>query len=323
MRATIIRGRCHSWQRRHALGRFARGHASCCLHPAVVPFAQRGARSSDATVDVAPEFAPASGTERTCPACLAVHDAAVLRAALLVCPACGHHLRLTARERLALLVDAGSFVEWDAGVGSTDPLGFVDEIPYPARLGLARAKTGERDAVVSGAARLHGRPLAIATFDFGFMGGSMGSAAGERLCRLFGRARGRRLPVVVVTASGGARMQEGTLALVQMAKATVAIERFRRERLPYVAVLADPTTGGVSASVAMLGDVILAEPGAQIGFAGPRVIEQTIRAPLPAGFQRAERLLERGLVDDVVPRAALRDRLAALLAALGGGEPGR
>jgi acetyl-CoA carboxylase carboxyl transferase subunit beta len=249
----------------------------------------------------------------TCPGCLGAHDAADLVARLRVCPACGHHLRLPARERLALLADPDSFDEWDGSVRSVDPLGFVDVERYAVRLDQAERATGERAAVVTGRATLRGRPVALGAFEFGFMGGSMGSAVGEKLTRLFARATSDGLPAIVATASGGARMQEGILALMQMAKVTVAIERLRRARLPYVTVLTDPTTGGVAASVATLGDLVIAEPGAQIGFAGPRVIEQTIRARLPEGFQRAERLLAHGLLDAVVPRAGLRDWLGAAL----------
>jgi acetyl-CoA carboxylase carboxyl transferase subunit beta len=254
-----------------------------------------------------------AGDPVACPGCLAVHDQAELAARLRVCPTCGHHLRLTARQRLALLADPGSFEEWDAGVRSGDPLGFVDLLPYPVRLDEAERSTGEREAVVTGRATLRGHPVALGAFEFGFMGGSMGCAVGEKLARLFGRAAREGLPAIVATASGGARMQEGILALMQMAKVTVGVERLRRARLPYVALLTDPTTGGVAASVATLGDLVIAEPRAQIGFAGPRVIEQTIRARVPEGFQRAERLLEHGMLDAVVPRAALREWLAAAL----------
>jgi acetyl-CoA carboxylase carboxyl transferase subunit beta len=263
-------------------------------------------------------MATASATSQpvTCPGCLAPHERAALERTLWVCPSCHHHLRLTARARLRALVDAQSFVEWDARLSSADPLGFVDRMPYPARARAAQAQTGERDAIVTGRAALLGIPLAIGAFEFGFMGGSMGSVVGEKLFRLFRRAGRAGIPVVVVAASGGARMQEGTLALVQMAKVVVALDRFRRRRLPYVSVLADPITGGVAASVAMLGDVIVAEPGALVGFAGPRVIEQTLRAPLPAGSQRAERLLEHGLIDAVIPRKAMRRYVGDLLQAL-------
>jgi acetyl-CoA carboxylase carboxyl transferase subunit beta len=242
-----------------------------------------------------------------------VHPDALFERTLGVCPSCGHHLRLSARKRIHWLLDRASFAEWDARLVSCDPLGFVDATPYPERLRRAQQATGEREAVITGTGRLAGLPVAVAAFEFGFMGGSMGCAVGEKIVRLFRRARARRIPAVTVAASGGARMQEGPLALLQMAKVVVAIDAFRRARLPFVSVLTDPTTGGVAASLAMLGDVVVAEPGALVAFAGPRVIEQTIRAPLPPGFQRAERLLERGLVDAVVPRADLRAWVATVL----------
>jgi acetyl-CoA carboxylase carboxyl transferase beta subunit/acetyl-CoA carboxylase carboxyl transferase alpha subunit len=259
---------------------------------------------------------------RVCSACLVHADAAHLAAHALVCSACGHHLRADARSRLAWTVDPGTFVEWDHGLVADDPLGFVDTVRYPDRLAAARARTGTLDAILTGRAAILGVPVALGLFEFGFMGGSMGSVVGERIFRLFARAARMRLSVLVVTASGGARMQEGALSLMQMAKVTLAIERFRRTRLPFVTLLADPTTGGVAASVAMLGDVVLAEPRAQIGFAGPRVIEHTIGMALPADFQSAERLLERGLLDAIVPRATQRTVLHGLLRAVtGGGRP--
>jgi acetyl-CoA carboxylase carboxyl transferase beta subunit len=272
----------------------------------------------DATWAVDPEHRPSAHDSEllTCGACLNVSGATHIVAALKVCPECGYHLRLTARERLSCLVDASSFEEWDGDLTSVDSLRFVDELPYATRFQQAQSKSGEVDAIVTGRAAVSGQSAAIGVFEFGFMGGSMGSVVGERVSRLFFRARARRLPVLIVTASGGARMQEGTLSLMQMAKVSVAICAFKRSRLPYLTLLADPTTGGVAASLAMQGDVILAEPGAQIGFAGPRVIEQTIREQLPAGFQRAERLLERGLIDAVVPRAHQRPRIHDLLLAL-------
>ncbi len=267
------------------------------------------------------ETAPArlpSNEVLTCPGCLGVHGRGRVTTSLMVCPTCGYHLRLAARERLGLLFD-DPFIEWDAGLTSLDPLRFVDKVPYPVRLRESQQKTGERDAIVTGSGTMCGRPLAIGAFDFGFMGGSMGSVVGEKIFRLFTRAAERQIPVVVVTASGGARMQEGTIALMQMAKVSVAIQRFRQHRLPFISVISDPTTGGVAASVASLGDVICAEPGAQIGFAGPRVIEQTIRAPLPKHFQRAENLLKRGMIDDIVQRGDLRRWLHTVLRGLSPG----
>ena len=233
-----------------------------------------------------------------------------------VCPACGEHHRIDGLERLALLVDPGSFAELDGEVTSVDPLGFVDGKAYAARLAAAIGKTGRPSAFVSGSAAIDGRPLQVGTFLFSFMGGSMGSAVGEKVTRLFERGLDTRTPVVCISASGGARMQEGVLSLMQMARTTAALGRLRAAGLPFISVLTHPTTGGVAASFAMLGDVILAEPGALIGFAGPRVIEQTIREVLPEGFQRSEYLLEHGMVDQIVDRRELQSKLSALLSLL-------
>jgi acetyl-CoA carboxylase carboxyl transferase subunit beta len=231
-----------------------------------------------------------------------------------VCPKCRHPFRITARERLAMLADEGSFEERDAGLHSVDPLGFKDTRRYRDRLKAAQEKTGLREAVICGVARIGGWPAVLAVFEFEFMGGSMGSVVGEKLTRAIELAIDKRLPLVIVSSSGGARMQEGILSLMQMAKTASALERLGSERLPYLSVLTDPTTGGVTASFAMLGDVILAEPRALIGFAGPRVIAETIRQPLPEGFQRAEFLLEHGQVDMVVERRDLKETLRRLLA---------
>jgi acetyl-CoA carboxylase carboxyl transferase subunit beta len=231
------------------------------------------------------------------------------------CPRCGHLFRLSARERLALLLDPDSFEERDAGLRSVDPLGFRDgRGRYADRLRSAREKVGAEEALVSGVGRIAGYPLVVAVFEFGFMGGSMASVVGEKLTRAIELAARKRLPLLVVTCSGGARMQEGVLSLMQMAKTSAALGRLADEGVPYLVLLADPTTGGVTASFAMLGDVILAEPKALIGFAGPRVIQETIRQPLPDGFQRAEFLLRHGMVDRVVERKDLRDLLRRLLA---------
>jgi acetyl-CoA carboxylase carboxyl transferase beta subunit/acetyl-CoA carboxylase carboxyl transferase alpha subunit len=262
------------------------------------------------------EWPSTPGSMVACNACLAQEDAHRLAAAAMVCAACGNHIRVGARTRLEWTADPGSFVEWDGDLLAEDPLRFVDKVSYPTRLAEARKKTGELDAIVTGRGSILGLDVALGLFEFGFMGGSMGSVVGEKLFRLFAHAEREHLPVLVVTASGGARMQEGTLSLMQMAKVTVAVEHFRRERLPYVTLLADPTTGGVAASLAMQGDIILAEPKAQIGFAGPRVIEHTIGMALPPDFQDAERLLERGLIDAIVPRAEQKALLHALLWAL-------
>ena len=253
-----------------------------------------------------------------CPGCqefLVRKDAA---RKLNVCPKCGHHLRLTADQRLLLLADRGSFEETDAEIVAADPLGFHDSMPYPQRIAEARSRSGRNEAVLTGLCTIDGRRVALAIFDFGFLGGSMGSAVGEKLTRLAERALADRVPLVIVSASGGARMQEGILSLMQMAKISAALGRLREAGVPYVSVLTDPTTGGVAASSAMLGDVNVAEPGALIGFAGPRVIEQTIGHTLPEGFQTAEFLLAHGMVDQVVERRSLKATLAKILAWMAG-----
>lgn len=235
---------------------------------------------------------------------------------LLVCPKCGTHLRLTAEQRIRIIVDGGSFVEHDAALRSGDPLVFTDRKPYGQRLAAAQARAGRAEAVVCGVATLDGRPVALGCFDFAFLGGSMGTVVGEKLARIVEHAVAERLPVLFFSASGGARMQEGVLSLMQMAKVNMALGRLRAAGLPYVSVLTDPTTGGVAASLAMVGDVNIAEPGALIGFAGRRVIEQTIGERLPDGFQRAEFLLEHGMVDLVVERKDLRATLGQVLGLL-------
>src|SRR5438046_4842821 len=223
-----------------------------------------------------------------------------------VCPKCRYPFRISARERIATLSDSGSFEEHHPGLTSADPLGFKDTKRYRDRVKAAQQKTGLEDAVICGLARLGGLPTVLCAFEFGFLGGSMGSVVGERLARAVELAIAKHVPVIIVAASGGARMQEGILSLMQMAKTAVALERLGRAGLPFVSVLTDPTTGGVTASFAMLGDVILAEPRALIGFAGPRVIAETIRQPLPEGFQRSEFLLEHGQIDMVVDRRDLK-----------------
>lgn len=230
------------------------------------------------------------------------------------CPKCHAPFRIGARERLDLLLDPGSFEERDAGLRSQDPLGFKDTRRYRDRLKAAREKTGQEEAVVSGTGRIGGHPVVACVFEFGFMGGSMASVVGEKITRAIEFAIRKRDPLLIVTCSGGARMQEGILSLMQMAKTAAALHRLGEERVPYLVVLTDPTTGGVTASFASLGDVILAEPKALIGFAGPRVIAETIRQPLPEGFQRSEFLLEHGMVDLVVERKDLRELLRRILA---------
>ena len=255
-----------------------------------------------------------------CPECLEILTKKDWEERLRVCPKCGHHERLSARERLAQLVDEGSFEECDAELVSADPLGFVDSKPYPQRIREAREKTGERDAVVSGMATVGGRPLSLAVMDFHFNGGSMGSVVGEKIARSMERGLERRAAVLTVCASGGARMQEGILSLMQMAKTSALVARLAAAGIPYLTLLSDPTTAGVMASFASLGDVIVAEPGALVGFAGPRVIEATIKQILPPGFQKSEFMLDHGFIDIVSPRTELRALLARLLVLLAPAE---
>lgn len=227
-----------------------------------------------------------------------------------VCPGCDYHRRMRAWEYVSLLLDEGTVGEVEGDLRSVDPLGFPD---YPARLRRSLAGAGESDAIVTVAGQLEGLPVGLGVMDFAFMGGSMGSVVGEKIARLGLRSLERKHPLVLVSASGGARMQEGILSLMQMAKASAVLSQLAERRIPYVSVLTNPTTGGVSASYAMLGDAIVAEPGAVIGFAGPRVIKQTLGQDLPEGFQTAEFLLEHGMLDRVVHRKALRETLSRLL----------
>ena len=230
-----------------------------------------------------------------------------------VCPNCGHHFRLSAEARLETLLDHASFHELDAGLQSLDPLGFVDQKPYPDRITAAQTATGLRDAAIRGVGTIESRRVSICAMDFGFMGGSMGAVVGEKVTRAAEHALAERIPLIVISASGGARMQEGTLALMQLAKTCGALERLRLAGVPYISVMSDPTTGGVFASYAVLGDVNLAEPNALIGFAGARVTAGTIAQELPPGFQRAEFLFDHGFVDRVVHRRELRGEIAHLL----------
>jgi len=230
-----------------------------------------------------------------------------------VCPRCGFHFRISAGQRLEMLLDGGRGKRLFGRVRSSDPLGFVDSKPYTDRLKVYNRKFGGSDALVVSQGEIDGRPAVVGAMEYGFMGGSMGSVVGEKLARAIERCLDRRLPLVVVACSGGARMQEGVLSLMQMGKVAAGLARMRDRGVPYISVLTDPTTGGVTASFAMLGDVNIAEPGALIGFAGPRVIEQTIRQKLPEGFQRSEFLLEHGMVDMVVPRAELKATVARCL----------
>jgi acetyl-CoA carboxylase carboxyl transferase subunit beta len=249
-----------------------------------------------------------------CPKCEQIIYNKELEKNLRVCPKCHHTMRVTARERVAQLIDAGTFQEVGAGLSAVDPLTFSDTAPYAQRLRDSKKKTGENEAAVAGQGLMDGIPVSLAVLDFGFMGGSMGSVVGEKVTLAIERGIEKKCGVMVVSASGGARMQEGILSLFQMAKTSAALARLEKARLPFFSVVTDPTTGGVTASFAMLGDVILAEPKALVAFAGPRVIEQTIRQTLPQGFQQSEFLLKHGMVDMVVERAQLKKRLAALLA---------
>ncbi|HEX9093725.1 MAG TPA: acetyl-CoA carboxylase, carboxyltransferase subunit beta [Coriobacteriia bacterium] len=242
-----------------------------------------------------------------------------LDANLEVCPHCGRHGEMTAAARVEQLVDEGTFEETEAGVVSADPLGFSAGKPYKESLAKAIEKTGLPEAVVTGRATIGGRPVVVGVMDFRFVGASMGSAVGEKIARAFELATAERRPLVLAIASGGARMQEGMLSLMQMAKTAAAAARLGQAGVPYIAVLTNPTTGGTTASFAALADVILAEPGALIGFAGPRLVEQTTHQSLPKGFQSAEFILEHGMVDEIVDRRELRDRIELLLAYLASG----
>ncbi len=230
-----------------------------------------------------------------------------------VCPKCDHHFRIPAARYAELLTDEGSFVELYADVVSVDPLKFKDSKKYPDRLKAAKDKTGMNEAILTGRGLLDGHPLALGIMDFAWMGGTLGSAVGEKITRIMELALAERMPLLILCTSGGARMQEGILGLMQLAKTSAILAQMREAGVPYIALLTNPTTGGVSASYAMLGDLILAEPKALIGFAGPRVIEQTINQELPPGFQRSEFLMEHGQLDAIVPRTQLRAHLASIL----------
>ena len=248
-----------------------------------------------------------------CPECDAIIYTRDLVQSLSVCTKCGYHFRLTARERLLTIFDGDHWIEQDTNLRSTDPLKFTDTKPYRDRLVASREATGLADAVIVGVGRIDGIEAVAAAMEYAFIGGSMGVVMGEKIVRAVETAVTRRLPLVIVSCSGGARMMEGALSLMQMAKISAGLARLDRARLPYISVLTDPTTGGVTASFAMLGDLNIAEPKALIGFAGPRVIEQTIRQKLPEGFQRSEFLLEHGMLDLVVDRRELKATIARAL----------
>ncbi|MEO1923474.1 MAG: acetyl-CoA carboxylase, carboxyltransferase subunit beta [Nautiliaceae bacterium] len=248
-----------------------------------------------------------------CPACGSISFYKEVKKENNTCPKCGYHFRMSAEERIKLLADENTFVEYDKNLEPNDPLNFVDKKSYKKRIEEGYKKTGRKSSVISGECEINGIPTQLVVFDFAFMGGSLGSVEGEKIVRAVMRAISKQQGVVIVSTSGGARMQESTFSLMQMAKTSAALASLAEHKLPYVSVLTDPTFGGVSASFAFLGDYIIAEPGAMIGFAGPRVIKQTIGEDLPEGFQRAEFLLEHGLIDMVVKRDELKKTVADLL----------
>ena len=248
-----------------------------------------------------------------CSACRAIIWKKDLEANWEVCPKCEHHFRLGARRRLELLLDDEQYIEHDSELASSDPLKFSDTRPYAQRLKDAQHKLGMKDAILTVEGQLNGRPVICCSMEFGFIGGSMGAVVGEKVARAIERSLAQKLPLIVVSCSGGARMMEGAVSLMQLAKVSAALGRLDEARVPFISLLTDPTTGGVTASYAMLGDLNIAEPGALIGFAGPRVIEQTIRQKLPEGFQTAEFLLEHGFLDAVVPRKELKPYIGQAL----------
>lgn len=262
-----------------------------------------------------PSEAPAHWIK--CPNCHALMYYKEVEASYNVCPKCSHHMRLSGYERIAVLVDEDSFVEYDNNLEPTDPIKFVDKKSYKKRISEGESKTGRHSSVISGEAKIEGEPFQLVVFEFGFMGGSLGSVEGEKIVRAIKRCIAKSQPLVIVSASGGARMQESTYSLMQMSKTAAAISRLAEYKLPYISILTDPTMGGVSASFAWLGDLIIAEPGALIGFAGQRVIKQTIGAELPEGFQKSEFLLEHGLIDAIVPRSEQRKYISDMFKLLG------
>ncbi len=249
----------------------------------------------------------------TCEGCRQIIWKKDLEENLNVCPKCDKHFRIDARTRLAQLLDDNQYETFDGDIASTDPLKFVDLKPYSSRLKQAQADTGLKDAIINAHGKLQGRPVVASVMEYAFIGGSMGAVVGEAITRAVERAADTHTPLIIVSASGGARMMEGVISLMQLAKISAALARLDKAKVPYISLLTDPTTGGVTASFAMLGDLNIAEPGALIGFAGPRVIEQTIRQKLPPGFQRSEFLLQHGMLDAVVPRKQLKPYIARAL----------
>src|SRR2546422_8152460 len=278
-------------------------------------------RRADESGGKASKVIIAEGLWIKCDSCKEIMSRAEVERAGRVCPKCPYPSRISARERIAVLADPGSFEERDTGLATTDPLTFKDTKKYRERVRAAVQKPSTDEAVVCGIARIGGQPAVLAAFEFGFLGGSMGSVVGEKLTRAIELAIDKHMPVVIVSASGGARMQEGILSLMQMAKTSAALERLGSRRLPYISVLTDPTTGGGPASFAMLGDVLLAQPRPPLGFAGPRVIAETIRQSLPEGFQRSEFLLEHGQLDLIVDRRELKETLRRILGFFVGEPP--
>ena len=270
-------------------------------------------RKTKASVDAADKRTLGRGIFRRCDGCTETFKGSEFVENFEVCPGCGKHYKLSAEAWLDLLLDPGSWDEHDAELSSGDPLGFTDSKRYPDRVKAAQAKSGVKDAMMCGSGKMHGRAVQLGIFQFRFMGGSMGSVVGEKITRMFERGEERQEPVILMSASGGARMQEGALSLMQMAKTVSALRKLRAAKQPFISVMLDPTTGGVAASFSFLGDVNIAEPQALIGFAGQRVIEQTIRQQLPEGFQRAEFLLEHGMIDIIAKRSEMRATLVRVL----------
>lgn len=267
-------------------------------------------------LETSPVFKAPDGFWVRCPKCASISQHEQVEDSCGVCPECSHHFRVSALKRMNFIFDEGSFKEFDADLSPRDFLKFEDSKPYSERIDLAQAKTGLKEAFVSGSATLEGRKVQVGAFDFSFMGGSMGTIVGEKISRLFERSLQTREPAIVFQSSGGARMQEGLSSLMQMAKTLGVLSKLNEEGIPYISVLTDPTTGGVAASFALLGDINVAEPNALVGFAGPRVIEQTINEKLPEGFQRSEFLLSHGMIDKIVPRRELREYLSKVLGIL-------
>ncbi len=270
-------------------------------------------------IDVADKLQLPDDIWTKCPECDSIIFTKDLKRSFGICTKCNYHFRLSARQRVPLLTDRHSFDEIDINLRSVDPLEFRDTKRYSERLKRAEKSSGSIEAVVTGRARILNIPVMVGIFDFTFLGGSMGVVVGEKLTRMVELGLAEKRPVIIVSASGGARMQEGIFSLMQMAKVSAALARLGQEHIPYISVLTDPTTGGVAASFAMLGDIIVAEPKALIGFAGPRVIEQTIRQKLPPGFQRSEFLLEHGMLDRIIDRSKMREELAVILKNFGFG----